>query len=789
MYFFWPVLASGATWDATNLPTSKLQIAYSTLNNFTSTVKTVSDSYSDYDGVNTAAVVHPDQHNILPIKQNDVSQSFELLMSNDGGVFLSGTSASPGTTQGEWKKVGIGYNTSQMYGADKKPGAQEYFGGMQDNATYFTPSGTVSSASTKFVTNSKLGGDGFEVLWHSIDGKKMIGGSQYNHFERSVDGGTTWTDAFSGLTLSSGSPDNTKFPFISKLANSKQAPDVIFTVGSDGVWKSLDFGGSWTLIPMPKLRWSFGSFTDVEVSKANPKIVWAGSGQHDSTTLFVSTDAGQTFTSVPNPAGYTLGGITHIATHPYEANTAYALYSFAKTAKILKTTDLGQTWTDISGFGTGQTSSKGFPDVAVYSLYVRPDNTNIIWAGTEIGIVESLDGGTSWSMLTAFPAVAVWDMRGQDNEVVIATHGRGIWTATIAKDQNGVSQILGAGTSPQSKFKMLLNVPYHYDSVILTFNSTNKVKFIPPDSGSYALQISNMPAGDLVMQTTSYKGGVATTSSQVNGKSLKLAPYQQKYYDYMTTPNNFYLDGFTMPAFGTSNTSLQSTHNYASNKNTTATLLVPIIVSSSNSSFTYDDVTLVQPGASGAIFGQGAFNDYVIAEATKDGFTWIPISNGYNSSANAGWLTAYNGNKSGDPSMSVTENFDLKPSFHAGDTILIRFRLFSNADNIVSWGWSIDNLFVQQSPTAVEPLTTGAVASPNPSSGRFTINYSLSQPSEATLSTWDITGRKISELNFGTQPIGKNELELDLEGMPAGVYLTRLKTLDGEQVLKVLVRK
>jgi photosystem II stability/assembly factor-like uncharacterized protein len=790
MYFYWPVLTSGATWNPSSLPSSKFQIVYSTLGSYSSTVKTVADAYGGYDGVNNRLVVHPDHHNIYPIKQNDASQQFQLLLANDGGIFLSSISASPGTTQGEWKRVATGYNTSQVYGADKKPGAQEYFAGMQDNSTYFTPTGTVSSASSNFNTNTKLTGDGFEVLWHTGDGNKMIGGSQSNNFSRSLDGGTTWSSATSGFPMSNGAPTANKFPFISKLECSKQTPDNIYTVGADGVWRSTNFGANWTLTSIGTGWGTMTSFTDVEVSRANPNIVWAGSGQFGTTTLFVSTNAGQTFTSVPNPAGYTLGNITRIATHPLEPNTAYALYSFAKTAKILKTTDLGQTWTDISGFGTGSTSTTGFPDVAVYSLYVRLDDPNIIWAGTEIGIAESLDGGATWAMLTSFPAVGVWDMKGQDKEIVIGTHGRGIWTASIGTDQIGVSKIIASGTTPQSKFAVLINAPYKYDSIMISFNPGGLLKFTPPDSGTYALQISNVPIGALSIQTFSYRNGVSATSPSFSGTNLKLNAYQQKYYDYMIDLSKFSLNGFSLASFGQSNSSLQSQHNYPANSSETATLLVPIIVSAATSSFIYDDVAIVQPTTTGAVFGQPGFNDYVIAEATKDGLTWVPIANGYNASANADWNSAYQFNKAGDISMTKTENFDLKTHFTAGDTLLIRFRLTANNDNTVSWGWSIDNLYIQQPPTAVEPSgLVGLTISPNPSSGKFLVSYSLTQESDVTLAAWDITGRKVISQDFGIQLPGKNQAEFDLEGMADGVYFARLKTSDGEKTVKLLLKK
>ena len=92
-------------------------------------------------------------------------------------------------------------------------------------------------------------------------------------------------------------------------------------------------------------------------------------------------------------------------------------------------------WSDISGFPSGWgvgVSASGFPNVAVTSLAVMPYDTDVIWAGTDIGIVETTDRGASWNLVTNFPHVSVWDMKVRDQgEVVLATHGRGIWTATI----------------------------------------------------------------------------------------------------------------------------------------------------------------------------------------------------------------------------------------------------------------------------------------------------------------------------------------------------------------------
>jgi hypothetical protein len=250
------------------------------------------------------------------------------------------------------------------------------------------------------------------------------------------------------------------------------------------------------------------------------------------------------------------------------------------------------------------------------------------------------------------------------------------------------------------------------------------------------------------------------------------------------------MDGFYISNFGSSNTSLQTQHNYLADRNLKATLLVPIVVSSGdNTSFIYNDVALVQPGVNGSVFGQKEFNDYVVAEATKDGLNWTPIGNGYNSSIQASWLTAYNGNTPGNVSMTITENFDLKSNFQVDDTLLVRFRLYSNHDIKVGWGWSIDNLYIQQAPTAIESIASDLSIYPNPSSGKLTLNYALTKTSEVTVNVWDATGRSIYFQNLGNRAEGKNESELNLESVPDGIYLVRVKTISGDHVIKVMIRK
>lgn len=237
------------------------------------------------------------------------------------------------------------------------------------------------------------------------------------------------------------------------------------------------------------------SASDVEVSKANSDIVWAGAGMIDTNTkynFFVSTDAGETYTAVNNYSPLPNTSSTGIYTHPTDENTAYALFSRANFPKILKTTDLGQSWEDISGFeGNNGVSDRGFPDVFVHSLLVMPFDTDIIWAGTEIGLYESLDGGLSWNIRNDIPAVSIWSMKIVDDEVVLGTHGRGIWTATIEDLAEYTLTVASFDYLGFGEGEISLNLPVSYDQVKVLINGEETALVDNPQEGEIDVPITD----------------------------------------------------------------------------------------------------------------------------------------------------------------------------------------------------------------------------------------------------------------------------------------------------------
>jgi hypothetical protein len=146
--------------------------------------------------------------------------------------------------------------------------------------------------------------------------------------------------------------------------------------------------------------------------------------------VFLSTTAGATtMTNVTGsiPARY----VGRIAIDPSNSNVAYvALNGFGLSAgqHVWKTTNL------LSGTPTWTAAGSGIPDTPANAFAIDPANTQVLYAGTDIGVFRSTNGGASWEPFNdGLPRIAVFGMEIQPIHRVlrIATHGRGIYEMNL----------------------------------------------------------------------------------------------------------------------------------------------------------------------------------------------------------------------------------------------------------------------------------------------------------------------------------------------------------------------
>lgn len=451
MYFMWPTLSVGdeVTWDPDSPSPGTLEIDFVS-------IKGETRNMALWENGN----VHVDHHNFTLIPIDESSNEFHILNGNDGGFAYS---RDGGETWAEGDAF-PGYNTSQFYDAIKRPGFSMYLGGMQDNGTW----ASYNNANSRRGWRDMLPGDGFDVVWKGAD--SLMGSIQGNIIQRSINGGTTWNIA-SNIVDWPGQ-------FLTSIGWTPESGAAVFSISPDpaaGLLRSLDFGGSWHNIPPSSPNaWAASNGGKVRVSLADPSVVWAGYRMRSASgaaRLHVSVNAlnparGEgvqepvTLRPVSSPSFAPTNQLSGLATHPFARATAYVTFAVSCQPKILRTEDMGQTWEDLSGFvGTdGCRSSNGFPNARVWDVEVFPEVPRIIWAGTDMGIFESRDHGQTWAYAdNGLPAASVWRIRIVDSEVVVATHGRGVWSLDLTQVLTAAEE--EAGTSVPTSFELLENYP------------------------------------------------------------------------------------------------------------------------------------------------------------------------------------------------------------------------------------------------------------------------------------------------------------------------------------------
>ena len=696
----------------------------STGKNFIASMEPVTDGYATYRANYPQARtkgVHVDHHNIILIPDPQDDDNFFFFNANDGGVAISrdggrtfmqtGNGSNMECLDGSCDSIityqsSTGYNTAQFYGVDKANGQSRYVAGTQDNGSWVSGSDPTESS----IWNAAPSGDGFEAAWHYWNNDWIIETSQFNNVFRSDNGGVSWRNI---------SPPG-QGPFLSRIASSKQDPDLIFAVTSTGVARSTNFGDDWEVITMPS-GWTFeGSGVPIRISLANPNIVWTGSGlSKGGSGMTVSTNGGKTFREISgNLTEWAPGLITNLTTHPQEDSTVYFLFSQAKGPKIIRSRDLGQTFEDLTQFSLrNNASNNGFPDVATYSFLVMPYDTSILWAGTEIGLFESTDAGASWQYAdNGLPPAAIWDMRIVNNEVVLATHGRGIWTVSLpelegyepkvlpfaqprveADEYAFGGQVYGKYTLRSASDSSIVRLTYEIDGEKFTHELVIESN-IEPLTEAFDMLLAPLPEEEIIevdIAVIAYQNGDSLVDeSTLFTFSVDENPTSDYFNDFDGSDRDFArLDWEIVTAGGFDNAALQTIHPYRGLSEYTTIFQKPINILTQGTTVSFDEIVLVEPGETFS-FPSVDYFDFCIIEATRDrGLTWDTIT-AYDSRANSAWLTAYEEDENfATENLEINRIFDLNDFYDAGDEVFLRFRLISDPF-VEGWGWSIDDFTI-----------------------------------------------------------------------------------------------
>jgi photosystem II stability/assembly factor-like uncharacterized protein len=217
-------------------------------------------------------------------------------------------------------------------------------------------------------------------------------------------------------------------------------PHLLF-FAANTLWQTSDGGQHWAQISPDLTRKSFDVPASVGKFRSQPSAqprqrgviytvapspieknrIWAGT---DDGLIHVTTDGGKNWKDVTPPAITAWQKISLMDAGHFDMNTAYAAVNTIRLddlrPHIYRTNDGGKTWKEIV---------RGIPENEnVNAVREDPRRRGLLFAGTERAVYVSFDDGESWGPLRLnMPATSVRDLIVKDDDIAVATHGRGFW--------------------------------------------------------------------------------------------------------------------------------------------------------------------------------------------------------------------------------------------------------------------------------------------------------------------------------------------------------------------------
>lgn len=395
------------------------------------------------DGGRTYRAIAPNIHIDYHAMWIDPQNPKRMWTGQDGGVAVS-------HDHGEsWEYVN-NMPLAQFYHvfADNRQPFYNVMGGLQDNGSWSGPSRNREPAG---ILNDDWRmvsfGDGFKTINHADNPDLYLSLSQGGSIVR-TDMTTREQQAVKPyLAGAGGAASNEKYRFNwnAPLIPSPHDKNTVYLAGN-AVFKSTDFGKSWTRISddlttndPEKLKDAGGpiapenttaeyhcTIISFDESPVKSGVLWVGS---DDGNVQVTTDGGKKWENVTqNVKGIAANSpVSHVEPSRTNANTAYVSFDrhMLDDLKpyVFKTTDGGKTFTNITG---------NLPETAyIHVVREDPKHPNLLYAGTELGLWASYNGGNSWVELNLknLPKVAVHDIviHPRENDLILGTHGRSVW--------------------------------------------------------------------------------------------------------------------------------------------------------------------------------------------------------------------------------------------------------------------------------------------------------------------------------------------------------------------------
>ncbi|MGH9931935.1 MAG: VPS10 domain-containing protein [Pyrinomonadaceae bacterium] len=360
-----------------------------------------------------------------------------FIISNDGGSAITFNKGKSWSTQNNLP-------TAQFYRINvDNQFPYHIYGGQQDNTSVSIASRELGSGGiTTASWAASAGGESAFLAFDPNDPKYVLGGSYQGTIEVldvAAKGGTSIMAAPIQYLGMDAKDIKYRFNWNAPIIWSKHEPNTYYH-GSQYVLKTSDLGKSWKEISPDLTRnekekqgkpggpytneavgaENYGTLSYIMESPHEKGVIWTGS---DDGLVQLTRDGGANWKNV-TPPGLAECLVNAIEVSPHDKATAYVAttrYKFNDhTPGLYKTTDYGNTWAKINN---------GLPANA-FTRVVREDEVrkDLLFAGTEVGLFLSWNGGRDWSPLQLnLPVTPITDLRIHKGNLIASTSGRSFW--------------------------------------------------------------------------------------------------------------------------------------------------------------------------------------------------------------------------------------------------------------------------------------------------------------------------------------------------------------------------
>lgn len=372
---------------------------------------------------------HADHHAIVAASGYNGSSNRTVYFGNDGGIYKASDISAASSSGSSWQVLNNGLGITQFYGGAGHGSTNGRIqGGTQDNGSLrWSGSGT--------TWNTFFGGDGGMAAIDPADGNYIYGEYVYAALHRSTNGGVSQSsyicngiaDGYS-QAAPNGCGGNNDANFIAPFVLDPNNSSTMY-VGGARLWRSTNVKAAtpaWSAVKgyTAAPQDYYARISRIAVAPGNSNIVWVG---NNGGAVYKSSDANLTSPSWAAKGSGTLPNrmVLGILVDKTSAETVYVSFGGYSTGNLWRTTDGGATWTSIHN---------NLPATPIRSIERHPDNANWLYAGTEVGIYSSEDGGATWNTTNDGPAnVSVDQLFWYNSSTLVAvTHGRGMFTASVS---------------------------------------------------------------------------------------------------------------------------------------------------------------------------------------------------------------------------------------------------------------------------------------------------------------------------------------------------------------------